>query len=130
PRTDFLVLRRIPYDHRIHQHPVFDILGPPLSPELRRYVPVAVRAFEQLLANLQQIGRAAGGDERKMKVAVKFAPLAGKIVVGAEAVLEAVHAMESADDIGFPIVVTVLDGKPDAFTLDEHTDEGEVIQVV
>jgi hypothetical protein len=37
--------------------------------------------------------------------------------------------MERADDICFPIVIAVLDGKPEAFAFDEHADVGEVIQV-
>src|SRR5215469_2224223 len=64
-----------------------------------------------------------------MKVAVQFSPFFGQIVVGPEPVLQAIHSMEGANNVGFPLVVAVRYCTLEALPFDKDPDIGQVIEV-
>src|SRR5690242_8413216 len=89
-------------------------------PEVRRKKSIAFRTIVQLRPYRKKGRRAAGGDKRLMKLAVRNVPLRVAKRVFGVALLNAAQPMQRRNDGNFPIVIALINRACNQFHFDEN----------
>lgn len=99
-------------------------------PEVGRQMPVTFGTIEQLASNREQRRRAAGGDQRLMKLAMGDLPVRIAQRMLWITLLDALQPVQCRNNGDFPVVIPSLNRAPDQFHFDKNAGVGDFQQVL